>query len=70
MRIELVMLIQLITGFMGFLLGKAVREHDRRDKESSALDLDMRTYVPSWDRNRGGNNRRIKQVDSEGREIK
>lgn len=33
-------------------------------------DSDVRTYVPSRCRHRRGNKRRIKQVDSEGREIK
>lgn len=70
MRIELFVLIQLITGFMGFLLGRAVREHDGHNQTTLRDDSDVRTYVFERDRNRGCDNRRIIQVDEEGREIK
>ena len=30
MGLEFVVLIELVAGFMGFLLGKAVKEHDKR----------------------------------------
>ena len=70
MRLEFFILVQLVSGFMGFLLGKAVSEHDnRRNKRGFPDDSDMRTYVFKRDRSRGSNNRRIIQVDEEGREI-
>ena len=54
---------------ISFLISRYM-DDERGDSEQLNNDSDMRIYVPSWDRNRGGNNRRIKQVDSEGREIK
>lgn len=54
---------------ISFLISRYM-DDDGRNNEQSAIDLDMRVYVPSRCRDRRGNHRRIKQVDSEGREIK
>ena len=70
MRLEFFILVQLVSGFMGFLLGRAVSEHERNNKTKLPDDSDMRTYVFKRDRDRGSHYRRIMQVDSEGREIK
>ena len=53
---------------ISFLISRYM-DDDRCDKATHDDDSDMRTYVPSrcWDRR--GNNRRIIQVDEEGREI-
>ena len=45
-------------------------DDERCDTEQPTNDNDMRVYVPSRCRDRRGNQRRIKQVDEEGREIK
>ena len=70
MNLELFVFIQLVTGFMGFLLGRAVRNIDRRNKTELPDDSDVRTYVPRRCRDRERNYRLIMQVDAEGREIK
>ena len=44
-------------------------DDEGRNNEQSDNDNDMRIYVPRRLRDRRGNNRRIKQVDEEGREI-
>ena len=53
---------------ISFLISRYM-DDDRCDTEQLNNDNDMRIYVPSRNRNRGRNNRRIKQVD-EGREIR
>ena len=45
-------------------------DDEGRDTEQLNNDNDMRIYVPSRCRNRRSGERRIKQVDAEGREIK
>lgn len=70
MNLELFVFIQIVSGFMGFLLGRAVRNVERRNQTTLPDDSDVRTYVFKRDRSRGSDNRRIIQVDEEGREIK
>ena len=53
---------------ISFLISWGMND-DRCDKTTLRDDSDMRVYVPVRCRSRGRNNRRIKQVDSEGREI-
>ena len=61
MKLELFVFIQIVSGFMGFLLGRAARNHDRRCK----ADSDIRLYIPARCRGRGGDNRCVEQVDDE-----
>ena len=53
---------------ISFLISRSM-DDDRCDKATHDDDSDMRTYVPSRCRDRRGGERRIKQVDEEGREI-
>ena len=54
---------------ISFLISRYM-DDEGRDTEQLNNDNDMRIYVPSRCRDRRGNQRRIKQVDEEGREIK
>jgi len=54
---------------ISFLISRYM-DDEGRDTEQLNNDNDMRVYVPSRCRDRRSNNRRIKQVDAEGREIK
>ena len=66
-----VVTIEILTGFAGFMLGRAVTKHDNRCNQAALRDdSDMRTYVFKRDRSRGSDNRRVIQVDEEGRKIK
>ena len=54
---------------ISFLISRYM-DDDGHNKTALPDDSDVRTYVPSRCRDRGSNHRSIKQVDSEGREIK
>ena len=63
--------IEILVGFAGFMLGRATSKYDSGSDETALRDdSDMRTYVFERDRSRGSDNRRVIQVDEEGREIK
>ena len=64
MRLEFFILVQFVSGFMGFLLGRAVSEHERNYKRAIPDDSDVRAYVFKRDRDRGIDNTRI--VPGEG----
>ena len=80
MRLEFFILIQLISGFMGFLLGRAVREHEaniRHSNDTLRTDNSEHIVFRARNDNRGNDHsndvegrKRIRQVDEEGREIK
>lgn len=55
--------------FSLIVFGAGVIYADRFNKRESNTNSDVRIYIPSRDRNRSGNHRRIKQVDAEGYEI-
>ncbi len=56
---------------MGFLAGVTLTlimlgvSYALDNKRQHGTDLDMRIYVPSRDRNRSGNNRRLERLEAE-----
>jgi len=73
MRMEFFILTQIVSGFMGFLLGKAVKEHnggdDRYVRRYSKTELrpnsDMRGVLPNGVRDRSGDNSESVRMDAE-----
>ena len=68
MSIELFVFIQLVTGCMGFLLGMAVREHERNIEGQHDADSDMRIYHRGDIRDRVGSNRHDYQIKGDEEE--
>lgn len=54
---------------IGVILGEFLGSYKRACKRELHGDSDCRIYVPARDRDRVSDNRRVKQVDYEGREV-
>ena len=54
MRLEFFILVQIISGFMGFLLGRGARNIERDINRSHYIDSDMRIYYRGDGRSRRG----------------